>query len=255
VAALKVIAPTLDKTTAAPEKIAPTLDKTTAAPEKIAPTLDKTTAAPEKIAPTLDKTTAAPEKIVTAAVAAAPVEIVAVMEPEEIASVIVAPEEIAAAPVEIASVIAAPEEIASVIAAPEEIASIIAAPEEIAAAVVSRASIADVVYDDDRKCFMFKNVDAINDSEYLLAADLQKVTRGAVKTATKTSEKIRKRCWTTMDSESSGILGVDMRNKKRCFLVHWTSGIKSWEPIENVSNLIGVMNYMSSSHNEVIHVE
>jgi hypothetical protein len=99
---------------------------------------------------------------------------------------------------------------------------------------------------------MFKNVDAINDSEYLSAADLQKIERRAVKTATKTSKKRKKT--TTIDMESSGILGVQMKNKKQCFLVHWTSGWQTWEPTENVSNLIGVMNYMSG-HKEVIHVE
>jgi hypothetical protein len=188
-----------------------------------------------------------------------------VVAPEEIAVVVAAPmeitatasmEKIAAAPMEIAAAMAAPEEVAALVAAPVEVDAVVAAPVEIAAVVVSRASIADVVYDDDGDCFMFKNVDAINDSEYLSAADLQKLERGAVKTATKTSKKLKKRRrTTTIDRESSGILGVQMKNKKRCFLVHWTSGLQTWEPTENVSNLIGVMNYMSSAHNEVIHVD
>jgi hypothetical protein len=177
------------------------------------------------------------------AVAAVPEEIVAALE-----EIMAEPEEIVAAPEEI---VAAPEEI---VAAPEEFnAMAVAAPVEIVAVVaVSRASIADVVYGDDG-VFMFKNVDAINDSKYLSAADLQKLECEAVKTATKTSKKRKKT--TEIDMESSGILGVQMKNKKRCFLVHWTSGWQTWEPTENVSNLIGVMNYMSSVHNEVIHVE
>jgi hypothetical protein len=133
---------------------------------------------------------------------------------------------------------------------------VVAAPVEIAAVVVSHASIADVVYDDDGDCFMFKNVDAINDSEYLSTADLRKFNRAMTKTETKYSKKLKKRCRTTIDVESSGVLGVRVHNRKQQFFVQWADrGYQTWEPIENVSNLIGVMNYLSSSHNEVIHVK
>jgi hypothetical protein len=175
-------------------------------------------------------------------------EIAAVAAFEEEMATVAAPEKEIAVPEE--EIAAREEEIA---AHEEEIA---AHEEEIAAVVtaVPHANIADTVYENG--CFMFKNVGAINDMDNLSTEDMHKFKRAMAKTETKKFKHPKKRCRTTIDLESSGIHCVRLHNQKEQFLVHWTeSGYKTWEPTENVSNLIGVTNYLCSTKKSMIHIE
>jgi hypothetical protein len=91
----------------------------------------------------------------------------------------------------------------------------------------------------------------------LSTADMQKFKRAIATKETKKFKRSNKRSRTTFDLETSGIHAVRVHNQQEQFLVHWTeSGFRSWEPTENVSNLIGVMNYLSNTKkNATIHIE
>jgi hypothetical protein len=242
---------------AAPEKeiaeMAAPEEAVTAPDEEIA-----TVAAPAASVAAPAASAGAPEEEIAAVVAA--LQHANIAEITEMVATVAAPAALAAAPEEEITEMATTAVV--VAALEEEISSLreeeIAAPEEEITAVVAAvpyANIADTVYENG--CFMFKNVGAINDIDNLSTADMQKFKRAIATTETKEFKRSNKTSRTTIDLETSGIHGVRVYKQKEQFLVHWTDGgFKSWEPTENVSNLIGVMNYLSNTKkNATIHIE